>query len=76
MAEHAFRRTLSWLRPKLRVRVRAAGALLEAATTAIAFFGGLGLVALGVAMVYAPAGVIVGGAELTTMAVLYARGRG
>jgi hypothetical protein len=60
----------------LRLTRRAATSFLEGAAVAAGFFGGLGLVAIGVGMVHAAAGVIVGGVELATCAVLYARGHG
>lgn len=47
--------------------------MLENGTTALAFLGGLGMVAYGVALVSLPAGLIVGGAELAAGAALYAR---
>jgi len=49
--------------------------VLESAATTLAFLTGLGLVAWGTALVFLPAGLIVGGLQLTAGAVLYARGR-
>lgn len=46
--------------------------LLLAAT----FVGGLAAFAIGAALIYLPAGLMVGGATAVTAAVLYARGRG
>lgn len=50
--------------------------VLENGLTTLAFLAGLGLVALGVALVHLPAGLIVGGAQLAAGAALYARGSG
>lgn len=71
MGARVLRRTLSWLRPVGRATRRAA----EDVITAVALFGGLAMVAFGVGMVHEPAGVITGGVELATLAVLYARNR-
>lgn len=49
--------------------------VLESAATTLAFLAGLALVAAGCALIFLPAGLIVGGAQLTVGAVLYARGR-
>lgn len=49
-------------------------AVRESVLTALAFVGGLALVAAGVGMVHLPSGLIVAGVELTTTAVLYGRG--
>lgn len=72
MGARAILQALTRLRPSRQ----AATQFFEGAATAAGFFGGLALVALGVAMLSAAAGVIVGGVELTALAALYARGRG
>lgn len=47
---------------------------IEGAAASLAFLAGLALVAGGVAMIYLPAGLIVGGVELAAGAALFARG--
>jgi uncharacterized membrane-anchored protein YitT (DUF2179 family) len=47
----------------------------EASLLTLAYIGGLGLLAFGVAMIFVPAGLIVGGGASVASAVLYARGR-
>jgi hypothetical protein len=60
------------LRRRLRVRLPRVGAkTIENATLAAAFTSGLGLVTYGVWTVSHAAGLIVGGALLVTVAVLY-----
>lgn len=63
------------MRRRLRRFVQRIGrrTLLENSLTAAAFLGGLALVALGVAIIYFPAGLIVGGLQLVTGAALYSR---
>jgi len=50
-------------------------AVLESGITTLAFLVGLAMVAGGCALVYLPAGLIVGGLQLTAGSMLYARGR-
>ena len=50
--------------------------LLENVATTAAFLGGLAMIALGVALVSLPAGIVTGGVELVAGASLYARGAG
>lgn len=47
--------------------------LLEGAAETLAFLGGLALVAVGVGMVFLPAGLVVAGVELAAAAALHAR---
>ena len=48
---------------------------MESAIVAAVFLAGLALIAVGTALVYLPAGLIVAGAGCTALAVLYERGR-
>lgn len=58
-----------------RLARRISRRMVESAATTVCFLGGLALIALGVALVALPAGLIVAGIELACAAVLYERGR-
>lgn len=60
-------------RPRLPRLPRPSRSRAEAAATTTGFFGGLLIAAIGVGMVYLPAGLIVGGLFAAGLAALLAR---
>lgn len=64
------------LSPLPMLRRIGAFAVRESTAVSVSFFAGLGLTAVGVGMIYLPAGLITAGLELTAGSALYARGAG
>jgi uncharacterized membrane protein YgdD (TMEM256/DUF423 family) len=69
------RRAAGALAPaRIRRGIRERRTAIEGTVATAAFLAGLALVAFGVALIYLPAGLIVGGVELAAGAALFARG--